>query len=258
MKTLSNTELQYVKELKQKKFRQQRRAFVVEGKKMVQELLNSTGPFFVQSLYYRDSLEDMVIPRTLHPLNIKKVTPAQMERMSNHTTPSGILAVVDIPEETAVLPEKGNLYLVLDGINDPGNLGTLIRIADWFNIKAVYASPDSVELYNPKTIQATMGALLRVPVYYTDLFTLLWNSPIPNIGTVPGGGVNLYEADLPKEGLIVLGSESHGISKDLLGCLTVQLRIPSYRQGSESLNVAAAAAVICAAFRKNLPPVPRI
>ncbi len=254
---VSQKEVQYVKELKQKKFRQQNRAFVMEGKRLVQELLNQSGPFPLQALYYSKDLSDIVVPPTVDPQIIKKATPTQMERKSSHTTPSGILAVVGMPEETVLPTEKGNLYLALDGINDPGNFGTLIRLADWFNIKAVYASLDSVELYNPKTVQATMGAILRVPVYYMDLFALFWDTSLPTIGTVLQGGSNIYTTDLPDEGIVVLGSESHGIRTDLYDCLSMRLYIPSYRQGSESLNVATAAAVICAAFRRNSPSVPR-
>ena len=140
------------------------------------------------------------------------------------------------PSVRAAVPTKGNLYLALDGIQDPGNFGTLLRIADWFNITAIYASPDCVELYNPKTVQATMGAILRVPVYYTPLTGLLQNSCVPVTGAVLQGGKDINTLELPEDGIIVLGNESQGINKELLEYLQTRLYIPSYRHGSESLD----------------------
>ncbi len=177
-----------------------------------------------------------------------------MERITSLSSPSPALAVVSIPDPVFIEPQKEHLYLALDGIRDPGNFGTILRLADWFDIKAVYASEDCVELYNPKTVQATMGALLRVPVCYTSLPRLFSGCGMPVAGTVLQGGENIHTLQLPGSGFIVLGSESHGISSEVVPLLTCKLFIPSYRKGSESLNVATAAAITCAMFRKDAPP----
>ncbi|NLA15475.1 MAG: RNA methyltransferase [Bacteroidales bacterium] len=249
---LSNKEIKYVKELQQKKFRKERQEFIIEGKKMVTELLSEKSPFPLRALYVQEEALDVSLPA-----EAKIITPAQMKRISGQSTPSGALAVVSIPSVQAETPSKGNLYLALDGIQDPGNFGTLLRIADWFNVKAIYASYTCVELYNPKTVQATMGAVLRVPVYYIPLAPLLQKSIVPVLGSVLQGGENIYTLTLPEEGIVVLGNESQGISPELMDRIQTQLYVPSYRKGSESLNVATAAAVICAIFRKDLPPTPR-
>jgi TrmH family RNA methyltransferase len=253
-----NKEIQYVRELGQKKFRRERQEFIIEGKKMITELLLGNSPFPLRELYVQEDLFDVSFFDIPFPHTTKKVTQVQMKKMSCQSTPAGVLAVVGIPSVRAAVPTKGNLYLALDGIQDPGNFGTLLRIADWFNITAIYASPDCVELYNPKTVQATMGAILRVPVYYTPLTGLLQNSCVPVTGAVLQGGKDINTLELPENGIIVLGNESQGINKELLEYLQTRLYIPSYRHGSESLNVATAAAIICAAFRRNLPPTPRI
>jgi TrmH family RNA methyltransferase len=225
---------------------------------MITELLLGNSPFPLRELYVQEDLFDVSFFDIPFPHTTKKVTQVQMKKMSCQSTPAGVLAVVGIPSVRAAVPTKGNLYLALDGIQDPGNFGTLLRIADWFNITAIYASPDCVELYNPKTVQATMGAILRVPVYYTPLTGLLQNSCVPVTGAVLQGGKDINTLELPEDGIIVLGNESQGINKELLEYLQTRLYIPSYRHGSESLNVATAAAIICAAFRRNLPPTPRI
>jgi TrmH family RNA methyltransferase len=164
---------------------------------------------------------------------------------------------VEIPKVPLAPPRKDNLYLALDGIRDPGNFGTILRLADWFDLAAVYASPDCVELYNPKTVQSTMGAILRVPVHYTPLAPLLKNCTLPVTGSVLQGGSSINTTFLPCDGIIVLGNESNGISPELLDHIPLKLYIPPYREGSESLNVATAAAIFCAVFRRNLPSLPR-
>ena len=249
---LSKAEIKYITALNQKKVRQERQEFIIEGQKMIAELLAAPGPFVVKRLYLLEGVLDA--PKASAA---EYVTASEMERISAQSTPSGALAVVGIPDIQPAVPQKGNLYLALDGVQDPGNFGTMLRLADWFNIAAVYASPDCVELYNPKTVQSTMGAILRVPVFYTSLETLLKDTRLPVLGTVLQGGTDINTLSLPAEGIIVMGNESRGISPGILEHIQTRLYIPAYREGSESLNVATAAAIVCAAFRRNLPPLPR-
>ncbi|MDD2824295.1 MAG: RNA methyltransferase [Bacteroidales bacterium] len=249
---LAISDIKHIKSLEQKKFRQEFREFVIEGPKMVSELLHADSPFRIKRLY----LQEGVPVHAPAPL-AEYVSAKEMERISSQSTPSGALAVVEIPRVPVAGPQPGNLYLALDAIRDPGNFGTILRVADWFDFQAVYASADCVELYNPKTVQSTMGAILRVPVYYTSLETLLSRCTLPVLGTVLRGGTDINTTDLPAEGIVVMGNESQGIGEPLLEHIRTRLYIPSYREGSESLNVATAAAVVCAAFRRNLPPLPR-
>ncbi len=249
---LSKADIKYIRSLNQKKFRQERQEFIIEGKKMVAELLAAPGPFFIKRLF----LQEGVLEAPKAP-EVEYVTAREMERISFQSAPSGALAVVAIPDIRPAVPQQGNLYLALDGVQDPGNFGTILRLADWFNIAAVYASPDCVELYNPKTVQSTMGAILRVPVYYASLETLLKETQLPVLGTVLQGGSDINTLSLPAEGIVVMGNESRGITPPVMETIQTKLFIPAYREGSESLNVAIAATIVCAAFRRNLPPLPR-
>ena len=249
---LSKAKIQYIKALEQKKFRQERQEFILEGRKMVLELLKAPGPFRIKELYLQEDFPEPVQSSVAVYISAK-----EMERISLQSTPSGALAVVEIPKVPLAPPRKDNLYLALDGIRDPGNFGTILRLADWFDLAAVYASPDCVELYNPKTVQSTMGAILRVPVHYTPLAPLLKNCTLPVTGSVLQGGSSINTTFLPCDGIIVLGNESNGISPELLDHIPLKLYIPPYREGSESLNVATAAAIFCAVFRRNLASLPR-
>lgn len=244
---ISSAQIKQIKSLHQKKFRNENREFLVEGVKMVLELLQNKE-FEVIQLCIQEEIE---VQFSQYPHII--VSEAEMERISALASPSPALAVVRMKPENVSIPAPKNLCLVLDGVRDPGNLGTILRLADWFGIETVYASEDSVELYNPKTVQSTMGALFRVAVYYTDLEELLTNCTIPVYGTVLEGGSDIYNANLPQEAVLVMGSESHGIRESLLPLLTHKLYIPSNKEGSESLNVAIATAVTCALFRQQAP-----
>jgi len=231
-RTLSSSEIRRIRSLSQKKFRDESGLFVVEGEKMVSEALAS-------SFEVVDVLREEEIGRS------------QMERISLLSSPSPCLAIVrkpleDIEGETAI-PGKG-LYLALDSIRDPGNLGTILRTADWFGVDAVYASGDTVELYNPKVVQSTMGAVFRVKFIVTELADFLGrfsSSGGKVIGTLLEGE-DIYSCDLSSHGapiVMVTGNESRGISDMVRGTLTQAVRIPSYREGSESLNASIATAV---------------
>lgn len=247
---LSNNDIKRIKSLQQKKFRDQSGLFIVEGEKMVQEALESG--FKVEKAYYRSDIGE-----------------EYMKRISALTNPSPALAVVHKPEDsciedTSLLEDtirEGGLFLALDTIRDPGNLGTILRIADWFGIKAVFAAKDTVDVFNPKVVQATMGAIFRVKMHYVDLIEVS-GLVLCNGGKVYGtflDGTDMYGKEL-KTGkdspvMIVIGNESDGISEEMEKQVSDKLYIPPYPQnasGSESLNAAIATAITVAEFRRRL------
>ncbi|MBO4341385.1 MAG: RNA methyltransferase [Bacteroidales bacterium] len=230
---MTNAEVKYVKSLSQKKFRDEWGVFTVEGEKMVSEAEKSG--FVIERVYRKDEIGEET-----------------MGRISSLRSPSPVLAVVRKPEVTFRAPSKG-LYLALDGIRDPGNLGTILRIADWFGIDAVYASADTVELFNPKVVQSTMGAIFRVPFYTVDIPSLCSEYDGPVYGTFLDGE-NMYGKKLSSVGIIVIGNEANGISAATAACVTDRLYIPPYpagSPGSESLNAAVATAITVAEFRRR-------
>jgi len=244
---VSNNEIKFVKSLSHKKFRDENDLFVVEGEKMVEEAVRSS--FEVRRIYRSEEIGDTA-----------------MERMSLLSSPSPALALVKKPDDMTInkfeedsLPSKG-LFLALDGIRDPGNLGTIIRIADWFGIDAVYASPDTVDIFNPKVVQSTMGAIFRVRFHYCDIPDLC-RAAASARGHVYGtflDGEDLYVKELAtgaaSASVIVIGNESNGISDEVGGLVTDRLFIPPWprdERGSESLNAAVATAVTVAEFRRR-------
>lgn len=249
MAGISNNEIKRVKALQQKKFRDETGLFTVEGEKMVDEAVAS--PFKVENVYRREDIGEDA-----------------MKRISALSSPSPVLAVVRKPEDIYIndvskltpLLSKGGLYLALDTIRDPGNLGTILRIADWFGIDAVFATKDTVDVFNPKVVQATMGAIFRVKMHYVDLPAL------SDVVLTAGGkifgtfldGLNIYSRPLDNGDeapvLIVIGNESEGISPAMAKLVTDRLYIPPYPAddpGSESLNAAVATALTVAEFRRR-------
>lgn len=237
---ISAAEIKYVKSLSQKKFRDEYGVFAVEGEKLVEEALVSG--FEVLKVYRRDEIGEAV-----------------MARISSLSSPSPALAIVRKPALSELhLPKRG-LFLALDGIRDPGNMGTILRIADWFGLDGVFASPDSVDFFSPKVVQATMGAIFRVRFRYCDLPKLCLSFREAG-GKVYGtflDGENLYRKSLEigssAPALIITGSEAHGISPEVAECVSDRLFIPPYPSedpGSESLNAAVATAITVAEFRR--------
>ncbi|MBQ7222659.1 MAG: RNA methyltransferase [Bacteroidales bacterium] len=238
---ISKAEIKEIRSLSQKKFRDSLGLFVVEGEKLVNEALQSD--FEVVKVF-----------------RISDIGEEMMSRITLLSSPSPALAVVRIPKAPGLpgiksIIENPNVSLALDSVRDPGNMGTIIRIADWFGIEAIFASEDSVDIYNPKVVQATMGAIFRKKVIYCDLCTILRSyreAGKPVYGTfLEGKDINSIK--LSGDGIIVMGSESNGISDKVAEHVSRKLFIPPYPAGSntsESLNVAVATAITCAAFRR--------
>lgn len=248
---LSKNKIKYIRSLELKKNRKEEHAFVAEGHKLVGDLL---GHFACRLLVAtRPWLE-------VHPHvqadEIIEVTQDELTRASLQKTPQEVLAIFaqpDYPMEAEVM--KRSLCLALDDVQDPGNLGTIIRVADWFGIEHVFCSQGTVDVYNPKTVQATMGALARVKLHYCHLPSLIESlGDVPVYGTFLDGK-NMYGEELSPHGLIVMGNEGNGIGKEVSALVNKRLYIPNYppqRETSESLNVAMATGIICAEFRRRL------
>lgn len=239
---LTSAQIKLIRSLAQKKAREASGLFVVEGEKLVGEALRSG--WAVDALWRAEEIGEKA-----------------MERISLLSSPSPVLALVRIPDSVRTEPEPvPGLYLALDGIRDPGNLGTILRIADWFGIDAVFASPDTVDLFNPKVVQATMGAVFRVRFHYTDI-PALCRRTLSGGGRVYGtflDGENLYGKTLScgeeAPSVIVIGNEANGISAMTAGFVSDRLYIPPFPPddpGSESLNAAVATAVTVAEFRRR-------
>ena len=232
---LSKNELKYIQSLCQKKQRTAERLFIVEGVKLVKELIEANYP--IKNIY---ALEEWAAPTTAIP--ITRINAIELEKISSLQTPNQVLAVVEQQEPIGEPSLKGKLTLMLDGIQDPGNLGTLIRIADWFGIDQIIASHDTVELYNPKVIQSTMGSFLRVNIWYKDIATVLEQQEIPVYGALLEGE-SIYKTDPPTEGILLIGNESKGIREPLLPLITHRITIPRIGK-AESLNAAVATGIL--------------
>ena len=240
---LSKNQIKYITQLKQKKYRNQHNVFVAEGIKVVYELLES--PLELVHLY---STEEWQIPFPEALFTI--ITEAELKKISSLTTPNQCLALFKIKEPE--LPKIHGLKLALDDVRDPGNLGTIIRLCDWFGIEDLICSKETVDVYNSKVVQATMGSLTRVNVFYTDLSDYLKGYEQAVFGTFMDGE-NIYKQALPTEGIIVMGNEANGISKEIEDLVTRKISIPRFGnlQQTESLNVATAAAIVLSEFKRN-------
>lgn len=221
---------------------------MIEGIKSITEFINSS--YQIHSIYCTASYFSQ-LPQSLANIKLFEVNNAELEKISTLQNPQGVLALVHIPakQEVDVKALKGQFSLVLDDVQDPGNFGTIIRTADWFGIKNVICSEGTVEAYNPKTVQSTMGSLCRVNVIYTQLDSFLSNAQLPIFGALLNGN-NIYQTNWGKEGLILLGNEGHGISEALIKQITVPVTIPRIGD-AESLNVAVSAAIFCSELTRN-------
>lgn len=242
---LSASQQKFLTSLHVKKYRQKYRKFIVEGDKLVGELLGQRR-VAVSFLYGLDSWA-VAQGERLKPFLEKfaPLTAAELKKVSTLTTPNQVLAVADMPEDAA--PADFIKALYLDGIQDPGNLGTILRIADWFGLSPVFCSPDCVDVYSPKVVQAGMGAVLRVPALEIPLEEILEKWPeLPLLGASMVGE-SVFNAQLPDRGLLVIGNEGRGISPEVVARLSRQLTIPRAPQGqAESLNAAVATGILAA------------
>lgn len=238
---LSKRKLKYFKSLHIKKYRLQHGNFLVEGAKGVVEALKSTLEIEHLALtpYFREELEQKEGLQLRGEL--ESVTEQELVAAGTFMSNNAGLAVLKIPERQALPTLTSGLTLVLDEVRDPGNLGTIIRIADWYGIEHVICSLGTADIYNPKVINATMGSFARVKVFYTDLQAFLQAKELPVYGALLGGE-SIYSLDLRQDAMLLMGNESKGISDDLLPFVDHQVKIPS-RGGAESLNVAIATAV---------------
>ncbi|MCM1034772.1 MAG: RNA methyltransferase [Paludibacter sp.] len=251
---ISKNQIKLVRSLRQKKFRESESLFVAEGIKCISELVHRFEVVWVVSSHPEHMAQ-------LSPIPILEATEKEIEQMSSLQTPQGVIGVFRLPSATfnpnillsACLKD---LILVLDGIQDPGNMGTIIRTADWFGIRHIVCSETTADAYNPKTVQATMGALARVQIYYTPLYAFLQSvrkQDLPIYGTLLEGK-NIYQQSLRPQGVIVMGNEGNGISDEVRPLISNSLLIPSYPAGattSESLNVAIATAITLSEFRSR-------
>lgn len=248
---LSKNKIKYIRSLELKKNRKEEKVFVAEGHKLVGDLM---GHFPCRLLAgtagWFSSHPDC------HADEMIEVEQEELSRASLQKTPQEVLAIFEQPmyeSDSKVISES--LCLALDNVQDPGNLGTIVRLADWFGIEDIFCSAGTVDIFNPKTVQATMGAIARVRVHYCDLPELISSlKGIPVYGTFLNGNV-IYSETLSANGLIVMGNEGNGVSTEVEALINKRLYIPNYpheRETSESLNVAIATAVVCAEFRRRL------
>ena len=240
---LSKNQIKLITSLQQKKQRFAHQLFFAEGIKGIQELLASN--FELVHLYTTQNDFDEVS-------NDKKVLldEDELKKITALATPNTCLAVFKIPSEKKII--ESGLILALDSIRDPGNLGTILRLCDWFGIGQLICSKETVDIYNPKVVQATMGSIARVNVNYIDLETFISQTQLPVFGTFMDG-TNIYKTDLPQKGIIIMGNEANGISPEIEKLIKNRLTIPRFGtlQKTESLNVATATAVILSEFRRG-------
>jgi TrmH family RNA methyltransferase len=239
---VSKNQIKLISSLHQKKHRQTHQLFLAEGIKGIQELLDAH--FELDHLYTTEFDFE-----TVSDSHKTLVTLADLKKMSALATPNTCLAVFKIPKEKEI--NSSGLIVALDDIRDPGNLGTILRLCDWFGIEQLICSKETVDLYNPKVVQATMGSIARVNVSYLDLKNFISNSKLPVFGTFMEGDM-IYSTTLPQEGIIVMGNEANGISTELEKIIKNRLTIPRFGtlQKTESLNVATATAIVLNEFRR--------
>ncbi|HTB08131.1 MAG TPA: RNA methyltransferase [Bacteroidia bacterium] len=243
---LSQAQIKLIKSLQLRKHRREAGLFIAEGIKVVEELV--TSAIKVEHVYASDKYEGLV-PHI-------KITDRELNQVSSLTNSQGIIALCRIPSTTAAKPDlKKEFVIALDNIRDPGNMGTIIRIADWFGIKHIFCSNESVDAYNSKVVQATMGSIARVNVHYIDLPAMLADCTKDNTPVYGAllSGKNVYTEKLTSNGVLVIGNEANGISEQIEKLIGHPISIPSYAngKGAESLNAAIATAILCAEFRRR-------
>lgn len=245
---LSKSQLNFLRSLHLKKFRKEHGLFLAEGIKTITEFLDSS--FTVDTVFYTPILGTKI--EKLSPkINKTLIDEADLGKISTLKTPQGALATIKIP--LSAMPDMASLEhrfgIVLDNIQDPGNMGTIIRTADWFGIDQIICSQDTVEAYNPKVVQATMGSLARMNIQYLDLAPWLSTIKLPKYAAMLGG-ISIYDASFGQSGLLIMGNEGHGVREELLTEEVQHITIPRFGY-AESLNVAQATAIFCAEIKRN-------
>ena len=239
--TLSKNHIKLITSLQQKKYRQKHKLFVAEGVKVVDELLNST--FKLEQLFatdeYNSSFENTITVSTI-----------ELKKISQLKSPNKVLGLFKIPELNS--ESNSGLIVALDAINDPGNLGTIIRLCDWFGVSKLVCSKDTVDCYNQKVVQASMGSLARINISFVDLKEFLNATKLPSF-IADMDGENVYESSLPKEAILIMGNEANGISEEIREIVDSKISIPRFGevQETESLNVATATAILLSEFKRN-------
>ncbi|MES2279109.1 MAG: RNA methyltransferase [Bacteroidota bacterium] len=245
---LSKSQISLFKSLQHKKFRNVHGLFVAEGFKSVAEFIASGYP--IQTIYHTDAVAPKLLKLSAK-INFQEISLNDLVKISSLTTPQEVIALIKIPEWPALNAAllKNKYALVLDGVQDPGNMGTIIRTADWFGINHIICSDDSVDVYNPKVVQATMGSLSRINVYYTNLEAAIPQLKMPVYGALLNGK-NIYTTRFNTEGLIVMGNEGNGIRPEIQKLVDTAITIPG-AGATESLNVAIATAIFCSEVFRN-------
>lgn len=238
---ISKKQIKFVRQLEQKKYRKKEGLFVAEGPKVVGDLLRAG--FKAHTIFATSEWESQ-------GQTFQEVSDEELRRVSFLQHPQRVLALFFIPTES--VPSVSCLSLALDDVQDPGNLGTIIRIADWFGIDTIYCSENTADAWSPKVVQATMGSIARVNIIYKDLQELISKAQVPVYGTLLDGQ-DIYTQELSKEGIIVMGNEGNGISAPIRKLINRKLLIPQFHEGPESLNVAIATAITCSEFRRRYP-----
>lgn len=245
--SLTKNEIKFIKSLQQKKHREQNQCFVIEGEKMINELFQQTK-FEVDSIYYTDEYDDSLIPSHI---NSQLISSKDLDRITGFKKANKILAITKSKIDVKPNYKEENLVLILDDINDPGNLGTILRTADWFGITQVIASKNTVELFNPKVIQSSMGAIYRINYFIRDLaleLELIKKNKYSILGATLGGE-NVYKSEFQEKTALVMGSESHGLQEPILSLLDKEISIPNFGE-SESLNVAMATGILLSEYKR--------
>lgn len=239
---LSKSQIKLITSLQQKKYRNKYNLFVVEGKKSVFEFINSD--FELESLFYTDDFSD-----NLPTNNAQLITANELKKISALKNPNQILGVFKITVSNTI--SESGLIVALDSISDPGNLGTIIRLCDWFGVKQLICSLDTVDCFNPKVVQASMGSLTRINIAYTNLNKYLSNASLPIFASLMDGGT-VYNTDLSSNAILVMGNEANGISEAIIKFATDKISIPRFGDllKTESLNVATATAILLSEFRR--------
>lgn len=241
--SISKSQLKIITSLSQKKYRQKHQLFIAEGLKVVNELLNSS--FKIDTLFATDDFQtDISLDKII------RISDKDLQKISTLKSPNKVLGLFVIPDEKPL--QKNGLTIVLDTINDPGNLGTIIRLCDWFGVSQLLCSAETVDCYNQKVVQASMGSLTRISIKYIDIEVYLKETNLPTF-IADMDGENVYKTALPKEAILIMGNEANGVSDKIKTLIKNKISIPRFgeNQETESLNVATATAILLSEFKRS-------